>query len=500
MKLSKFLKDIFFTGFSQVFVLLLGVLFLKGAAHILDKDNFGLVMIIRRWTGILLPFVTLSLGLSLTKYVSYQKEKERHYFRQSIGVVNGVFILLIIFAFLYPETASRLLFKGPHYSILAKVFVVYLYATALYTLIYSLLRGKQEMIRANLVNLGYFGISLFPVVVLWVVGVKDTHRTLLFLYGIYGGLVIIAALIYIIKQRGYTLVYPYRFKLKEEAPFYIYGAGRMPANLLLALLMGFPVLFANYRITLEVAGYAGISVAVIRMMEIFATPFNKIFLPKFSEFKGKNDTEQIKAKSMMVVDFIVTVVPTIVVVAYGLAKYVVIFWFGAKFEPAIPAVEIAILFSGFYIIYALLRGILNGIFEFPYVNIICFLGTLAVAALTVLAFNKTPKDLSMAFGIGLMILGVTSLAILLWKLKMKLPLKTLLIYLTLAAAIFIITILGDKTLFTLTFGNIYVKFLISVLYRTIIVLAVFFMGWKKTIWYAELKKRMNIRTGKTGNA
>ncbi|MCP4148175.1 MAG: hypothetical protein GY757_10540, partial [bacterium] len=210
-----------------------------------------------------------------------------------------------------------------------------------------------------------------------------------------------------------------------------------------------------------------------------------------SEYKGKEETGKIKKRSLIVIDLIVTLIPVVVALTYGLSGYIVTGWFGAQYAPSIPGVKIAILFSGFYIVYALLRGILNGIFVFPYVNIICSLALATVALATLLGLNGTLLELSVSFSLGLLTLGGSAIYILLTKLKLKFPFKTLFTYIIIAAALFFTALIADNYISHLTFLNIYVKFFISVLYRIVIILAIYLMFWRKTTWYHELKKRTN---------
>lgn len=493
MKLSKFLKDLFFTGFSQGIVLLLGVLFLKIIAHVLDKSYFGLFMLVRRWVATLLPLVTLSLGLSLTKFVSFDRKNENHYFKLTLGIVNVIFVVLIAAAFLLDETFSRLLFTTPDYTLLTKVFAVFLYAGALYLLIYSFLRGQQEMIKANLFNLAYFGFPLLLAVILLVLHLENQYRILIIYHSLSAVPMIAVCILYLLRKKVLSFVYPFKFTFKEMGSFLGYGLTRMPASFLLSVVLGFPLFWASHRMSLEVAGLIGIAVAVIRMMEIFATPFNRIFLPKFSEFQGMNKTEDIKEKSLTVIHFIITFFPVVTVLMYGLSKYIVVFWFGEKFIEAVPAVEISILLSAFYLMYEMLRGILNGIFIFPYVNVICLIGAAAVSLPTVIFLHHSLMELAVSFGIGLLALGVGSIYILMKKLKLRFPLKTCSVYAAITAFVFVIAFFADQTILKMTSFSIYVEFLLLVFYRFIIFLAIFSLSWKRTLWYSELRKRIKMR-------
>ncbi len=67
MRVSRFLKDLFTTGFSQVGVLLFGIVLLKLMADAFSTDDFGLFIVVRRWNQVLLPVMTLSLGVGFAR-------------------------------------------------------------------------------------------------------------------------------------------------------------------------------------------------------------------------------------------------------------------------------------------------------------------------------------------------------------------------------------------------------------------------------------------------
>ena len=216
-------------------------------------------------------------------------------------------------------------------------------------------------------------------------------------------------------------------------------------------------------------------------------------MPKFSEFSVSAKPSDVKDKSMIVVDFIVTFLPPVVISIFGLAKYILLLWLGSKFMPALPAIQIALLFSGFYVIHAIIRGILNGVFNFPYVNIITLLGLAGVVLPVVIALGSDLWGISISFGIGLMILGVASLYVLVKKLELKFPWRSLLVYSAIAAAIFLIGFFMDKFLINLISLNIYSEFIILSSYRLLLLMAIFFLFWKKTLWYRELIIRMHVQ-------
>ncbi|MCU0287623.1 MAG: oligosaccharide flippase family protein, partial [Acidobacteria bacterium] len=196
MKFSKFLKDILFTGFAQAIVLLMGIIFVKIMAMVLDKNSFGLLMLVRRWLGVLQPLLSLNLGLSLIKFISSNKEKQIHFFKISLGLINLIFISAFIIVCILPETFSLLLFNDSQYPLLTIIFIAFNYSAALYLLIHSFFRGEQDMTRANILSMEYYSLPVFLGALLLVINFKDAYQNLNLFHFLYTAPVIAAAFFY----------------------------------------------------------------------------------------------------------------------------------------------------------------------------------------------------------------------------------------------------------------------------------------------------------------
>ncbi len=137
----------------------------------------------------------------------------------------------------------------------------------------------------------------------------------------------------------------------------------------------------------------------------------------------------------------------------------------------------------------------DGMAEFlqgPYVNIIGLAGLAAVVMPAIFVLGDNLVGISVCFGIGLFVLGISSLYILVKKLAMTFPWKSLLLCSVISAITFIITLFIDKFLTGVIDFNVYTEFIVLSTYRLFILLAIYFLFWKDTLWYRELKKRMNV--------
>lgn len=489
MKISKFIKDLFTTSLTQVLVLLLGLVLLRIMASALSKDYYGIFMVIRRIIAIGGGLVTLNLGVGLARYISYKKEEEREFLNAALLTVTSLSFLIIFFFFLFKTSLSKLFFDSTEYSLFVVFLSFYLLSYGLLNIAYAYYRGRQEMNRANTMQSLYYLGPVFFAFILWIILNKQYSNLLVAYYCLFSLWGIIITIFYLNKQKHILSFRKYRSNHTKD--LYSYSISRFPSILFLSLTFGIPVFFATRSISLEAAAYLGIAVSVVRLMEIFAAPFNLLFLPKFAEIKRNHNSKEIQDKVSIVVDFLITTLPVFAVVMYGMARYVVIIFFGEKYTASTSSVSIVILFSVFYVSYALLRGILDGLFTYPFVNIICIAGFASTSLISIL-FHKNIVQLAIAFGIGLFFMGIFPLSILIKKKFLSLKMNTLLISLFVIILVFILSFWMDRWI-----GNLIshdsIKFAAMTFYRVLLLAFIHFTFWKpKSLWYRSLMARIKL--------
>jgi len=448
-------------------------------------------MVIRKIIGIGVPLITLNLGVGLARYVSYEREKEKEFLNISLSVIIFFSLLNIIFFFVFRNSLSLIFFNTTEYDIFVVLIAFFLSSSGIYNLSYAFFRGRQEINKSNEMRILYNLFSIILGLMLWKIFKNQYSEILYFYIFMYPILVIVLGLWYLRHNIFLSSILKFKEKLQSAKYFFFYSFSRIPSGIFLALIFGVPVFIASREISLVAAGYVGIAISIVRLMEIFTTPFNLIFLPKFAEIGRRNDTKEINQKISIVVNFIITAVPFFAIICYGLTRYIIIIFFTNKYVVAVQSTSVVILFSTFYISYVLLRGILDGLYSFPYVNIICLTGFLVTTASSFL-FHKNIFMLALDYGLGLFVLGMMALYILIKKAKIFIQAKELLMSLFSMLFVFIILFYLDKFVEFIIF-NEYSKLGIMVVYRIILVLSLYLFYWKpKTLWFKELKHRVII--------
>lgn len=495
MKISKFLKDLLSTGIRQVGVVLFGFFLLKVMSAALNKEYFGVFIVMRRWVTILLPLLTFNLSIGLARYVSYQKDQARFYLNISL-IVSIAFCFFVFIVFTpFNKIFSKLLFNDTNYSNFVLILVFFLFANILNLIPYSYLRGKMDMNAANMMRILFTGFPLLLALALLLIKIENNAHILTLYFLIYSVWAVIIGCYYL---RGeFFTVLKTTFKTSRKTIFsksrslFTFSLVRIPSVFFNSLILSFPALIAIHKISVVAAGYMGIVVAVLRLLAIFSMPFNMIFVPKFSALIKENHRENIRQYSMVVLDFIFTFLPLLVVIIFGLTRYIVLIWVGSAYLVTVNSVAIAILFSMFYLAFALIRGILDGLFVFPYNNFINLAGFIILALLSLL-IGSTISGLSLAFGFGLLVLGLMSIWTLVKKLSLSIPWMVILKAIVLSLSVFLVLKYTDGVVTGLSPGGMY-TFAICVSSRAFLAAALWFLYWRKTLWYTEVMKRIQFK-------
>jgi len=484
------------TGASQVGVILFGVVLLRIMASALDEKHFGLFMLIRRWIVVLLPMVTLNLSIGLARYVSFDKEKARYYLHISLVITTTLSVLIFIVLILFNKLFSTAFFNSNDYINLVFLLAFFLFANMIHLITYSYFRGKMDMNNANIMRLLFMGFPVLLAGIFFIFGIDDYSTILLLYFSIYTCWGVIISLYYLKKECSFTLFKSIfekgaAFIFKESRSVIMYSLVRIPSVILISLIFSFPVIYANYKISVTAAGYVGIVVSVLHLLTLFSMPFNLIFLPLFSSLIKNNQVENIKNFSLIILDFIFTFLPIIVIMLFGLTRYVVLLWFGHKYLITVDSVAAAILASVFYLGYALIRGVLDGLFEFPFINIINLAGFLTVVVLSLLMENGI-FEISAALCCGLFILGISAIFVLVKKLRLSIPWIKGLMGLAGCGMLFLLLTVVDNMLAGLKLNTWY-TFALCTFYRGFLFVLAWWFYWRKTLWYNEILKRINIK-------
>lgn len=425
---KSFIKELSATFATQVIITIFGIILLKILSNILPEEGLGAYLVIRRMVGLAFPLLTLNLGMSMAKFISFDIKNAEQYFLYSFLVITVFGLILLAGLPFYKNPLVKIIFGHIRYAKLALPTLLFLYANSFQIICIGYYRGYQDFVSMNLISI-YFWIESLVVLTVYFFVAKNFVSFLSLYFIVYAVVSFVINWINILKNKNFgstiLLFFKKGFKIsnyKVDAKFLKYGIVRLPTGFFLAGLFFIPVATASSSISLKTAAYIGIIVSIVRMIQLLGVPFNLIFLPKFSYYQSQNNKEFIKYYSQIVLEYIFTFPFIVGLLIFFLSNEIILLWFGSKYLIVVKYLILVGPFIGLFLGYVLIRGILDGLSEFPYSNVITFNGVVCVGILSLLTivFSWDLLGLVIAFGVGITVLGISSIYILLKKQRLQL--------------------------------------------------------------------------------
>lgn len=417
---SKSYQDLSVTFLAQIGVTLINIILLKLLAQLLSKEGFGVYLVIRRVIGFAFPVLSLNLAVSMARNISFNRERAEFYLISSFLIISFFSVVLLLFLPIYQNLLSKILFGNISYAGLILPMIIFLHSNSFQILCEGYFRGHHNFNKGNSVTFLFWLTSLITLVV-FLFSLDDFKITLYYyfiLFAIIAYLVNFLLLILDDKFRNnvrlsITKIFDLKI-FRAERGYFNFGISRLPTGFLLSAVFFIPLLVASSSISLEVAASVGIIISIIRMMQVVVYPFNLIFIPKFSLYKATNNKEVIYKNSKMVLEFIFTFPFLLGLFIYFFSPEVIMLWFGIKYMEVVQYLSIVGVFIGFFLSYILIRGILDGLIEYPYSNIITLSGAIGTGVISILTiyFSWNLLGLSISIVVGILIMGIISIIVL----------------------------------------------------------------------------------------
>lgn len=497
MEKKSFLNNLSFTFLTQFLVTIIGIILLKILSKILPEEGLGAYLVIRRIVGLTFPLVTLNLGVSLSRYISFDFKKANSYLLSTFFIITILFFFLLIISQFCDKVLSEILFGNASFSSLLVPMIVFLYVSSFQSVCISYFRGKHNFLYMNIVNIVYWILSL--IVLSFSCLYQDNYiviiRRFFLLYAILDFIYLWATILFD-KNFRHSFLNNLRKNFrnsyyKTEKDFFKYGIVRLPNGFFLSAIFTIPVIVASSKISLNTAAYIGIIITIIRMVQLLGNPFNLLFLPKFSYQKFKNDDKFIRSSSQMVLNFIFTFPMLAGILIYFLSPEVIMLWFGERYIIVIKYLQMMSPFMFLIIGYVLIRGILDGLYNFPYTNITTFCGFLGTGLISILTikFNWDLLGLTLSVGIGIVFLGISSIYFLVRKQRLSMFNKKNICSIVWGFLIFLLFILYNRFFII---QSIYISLVLKCI-ASMVILILSFLLYKKTKleWISEVAVRIN---------
>ena len=486
IKLSPFLKNIILTFSASIITIICIILLTRILAKALGPDSFGTYCVARRLVSLVIPFSTLSMGVSLTRYISVANDQDKKvdYLLSAMSIVFFVSLLFIGVSLFAANYLSSAIFHSNESLTLFYVCLFMIGGFGVYTILYSYYRGIQNMISANLWQICV--VAILPLGISYIFAHYQNISLIIFFMGLVTYLSIFP-LIIIVKGFKKSSFNQIRIRSKELIS---YGLPRTPGGLTFAGFLTVGPFFAPYFGSMRDAGYLVIGQSVFRILETSVVAFGLVALPKVSQILLEGKTEYLKKIISDILSMITHLGLFMVIQLFAWSKEIVLIWLGDEYLTAVPIIKIFLIALCPYLSYVMLRSIIDAVEEkaINTLNLFISFGIMIVACLAIGSFGFGVIGLAIGIAIGFLSLGIFSSYFLIRRYMILfngLELVWILIFNFIIAAAtittkkYLILYFDDKTLLSMIFfsGFIFFLFYIWLLYK------------KNIQWVLELKKR-----------
>lgn len=386
--------------FATEFMVLAGsLLALRLAATYWGTAGFGEFVIARRVYGMLYLPVLGGLGLAVTRYVALHRAEHPgsagEYLWGALLSLLPLIALQAILLNLWPTALSQVLLGSDQYGLLVRSLSIAVAGLAMHGLAYGAFRGLLDMRRANLLQAFDMGIVPLGLFLVPHLGVAVYVALLGSIWMVTGS----AAIGWLLLQHGAGGEGTLKSRSTELLK---YGLPRVPGEFALGALLALPVTLAARFAGVTEAGYVGLGVAVVQMVGAVFAPLGQVLLPAVSARARQAHHDLASEIGRLTWTCLGLAILALAGIEL-LAGVGVILYLGKAFASAVPLVRITALGVVPYVLYVVLRNILDALHVVP-LNaknlVITLLGFLAGA----FAF-PTPTGVTAAFAVSLGLLG-----------------------------------------------------------------------------------------------
>jgi O-antigen/teichoic acid export membrane protein len=396
------------TLITELIVMAAGIFVLKLAAQFLGAVGFGEYTLSRRAVALLYLPLVMGLGIAAPRYIAITRagalpgysSRSFAFATLSAGLLPALIVILLMN--LSPGGASAILFGSSSMASLVPAVTTTLAGLTMHTMAYAVFRGRGDMRLANLlqlVNNGIVPVAAFAFV-------SHYAPTVLTATGVTWMLTSIAALVGVMtrERSDETSQHSVGEHLRILLRF---GIPRVPGEFALVGLFALPALIALRTQGIVAAGQFSAGMSLLSLVAGVFAPVGLVILPRASAQAASGDLHGLRRVVLRMLAG--GVILAIAAVATGelLIPPFVRWYFGKDFVPAIPVFRMCLLGAIPYVVYVLLRNILDAL-DVRAVNSRNLLITLAL--LMVLCLVRTDiMSMALSLFVSLTLLGILSL-------------------------------------------------------------------------------------------
>lgn len=478
-------------------VSLLGALITVAYTGVLAKrfgpEIFGQYFLSLRTASVLLPLIVVAMDVALARYVAITPSRadQDRILLAGLSVVLLTNVLFCLVGQIFAGELSALLLGSPERVPLLVSIQVLMSGQSLFMILYGYHRGIDKLAGANLwlLILG----SVVPAAVVYLLPQGLDPAKMLRLTGLSNGvaIVLLAPALWRavqLRQSRSHLSRTVRMLLK-------YGIPRAPIGTVLLGLYAFGPYLASHYLSFAEAGLLLSSQIVFRMAELGTAAFGIVILPKAAmlEVGGQQGFLGHRIKDIIQCSFHVGLFLSCQLLFW--TEPLILVWLGSQYTGAVSLMKVLSVGIIPWIIYVMLRAIIDGVEPKPInaLNVVAGATATVVCSIAALGWHFGTVGLASAIALGQWIIGL--LTILYLQRRYRLHWRDIrVVPIVIANALLMLLSWGvvgfwpkaTTSLLGLICGFLYEAFLFA--------LYLLFLWKIKTPWVSEIAKRVLVRT------
>lgn len=350
------------TILTEFLVTLSGVLLLKLAASMLGPVGFGEYALGRRVVGLLYLPLIMGLGVAAPRYIAIAraavlKEYAESSFAFATLTAGLLPVLVVDLAMnLAPSTSSQLIFGSPSLTHMIPPASLALAGITLHSMVYAIHRGRSEMGIANtmqMINLGLVPVLAFALGQRTAAGVLGTTGLV---WVVVSGVALVQV-VYVERDK-----WPGAVSIKQHLRVLLrFGVPRVPGEFALVGIFALPALIAVRTQGIVIAGQFSAAMSLLTIASGSFAPVGLVILPRVSAQAASGDIAGVRRLVIRILVGGIFLSVAGVILGEALIPPFIRWYFGPAFTPGIPVFRTCLLGAVPYVVYVLMRNILDAL-------------------------------------------------------------------------------------------------------------------------------------------
>ena len=336
-------------------------------------EGFATYNLLKRFGSFIVFPLVLGVGIGIPRYISFLKNGKNNksqgleYLFAGLVIFCITFIAFLVLILLFPGLIISSFKKSDSNSILIIV-ALFVFSQGVFVIISSFFRGKIQFGRSSVLNV--LVLSFLPTVIIFF---SDT----IFDYFLYYAILTIASLTFIIGFNIYNNSISYRRTKFKVRQLIHYGAPRVIGDAILFSLDFIPIYIVSIFISLEESGYLSLSFMFFKLASVSFDLIGSLILPVYGKgFKNESSTAFIKKVNiLLLISSSLALLAS--VVGYFLIPYLIVTFFSSLSNAILASQYIFIAFP-FYVVFTILKNVLDIISHKAYNSLIQMVGFVAM--------------------------------------------------------------------------------------------------------------------------